>query len=58
MSLGGILLRRPMLEKVINKIWDKMLVVIDSKIGENAAEALCYAIVCIYVILIAYALTK
>lgn len=47
-----------MLEKVIDKIWAKMLVFIDSKIGENAAEALCYALVYIYSILIAYALTK
>lgn len=47
-----------MLEKVIAKIWAKMLVFMDNKIGENAAEALCYALVCIYAILIAYALTK
>ena len=47
-----------MLEKVIAKIWDKMLAIIDNKIGENAAEALCYALVYIYSILIAYALTK
>lgn len=47
-----------MIEKVIEKIWAKALVVIDSKIGENAAEALCYALVYICSILIAYALTK
>ena len=51
-------LRQSMLEKVIAKIWAKMLVFMDNKIGENAAEALCYALVCIYAILIAYALTK
>ena len=47
-----------MLEKVIAKIWAKMLAIIDNKIGENTAEALCYALVYIYSILIAYALTK
>ena len=47
-----------MLEKVITKIWAKVLVLIDSKIGENAAEASCYALVYICSILIAYALTK
>lgn len=51
-------LRRSMLEKVIAKIWAKMLAIIDNKIGENAAEALCYALVYIYSILIAYVLTK
>ena len=47
-----------MIEKVIAKICAKALVFIDSKIGENAAEALCYALVYICAILIAYALTK
>lgn len=47
-----------MVEKVIVKIWAKMLAIIDNKIGENAAEALCYVLVYIYAILIAYALTK
>nr|DAU28525.1 MAG TPA: hypothetical protein [Caudoviricetes sp.] len=47
-----------MLEKVIEKIWAKALVLIDNKIGEKAAEALCYALVYIYAILIAWALTK
>lgn len=47
-----------MLEKVIAKIWAKMLVFMDSKIGEHTSEALCYVLVYIYSILIAYALTK
>ncbi len=47
-----------MLEKVIDKIWAKILVLIDNKIGENATEALCYALVYICAILIAYAITK
>jgi hypothetical protein len=53
-----VISRLPMLEKVIEKIWAKALVLIDNKIGEKAAEALCYALVYIYAILIAWALTK
>ena len=47
-----------MLKKEITKIWDKILAFMENKIGENIAEALCYAMVYIYAILIAYALTK
>ena len=58
MALGGILLSRHMYEELIAKIWAKMTAFIENKIGENAAEALCYALVYICAILIVYALTK